>query len=43
MSTACLVAIMAMGVGHHREAEAQVTDVARTNKCDAPVMTSAGA
>lgn len=43
MSTACLVAIMAMGPGYHRETEAQLTRVARENRCDAPVMTSAGA
>ena len=43
MSTACLVAIMAMGPGYHRETEAQLTAVARENRCDAPVMTSAGA
>jgi maleate isomerase len=43
MSTACLVAIMAMGLGYHRESEAQLTEVARANKCTAPVLTSAGA
>lgn len=43
MSTACLVAIMAMGVGYHRETEAALTEVARANRCLAPVMTSAGA
>ncbi len=43
MSTACLVAIMAMGSGYHREVEAELTRVARENRCDAPVMTSAGA
>ena len=43
MSTACLVAIMAMGPGYHRETEAQLTKVARDNNCNAPVMTSAGA
>jgi maleate isomerase len=43
MSTACLVAIMAMGLGYHRETEAALTAVARANHCLAPVMTSAGA
>jgi maleate isomerase len=43
MSTACLVAIMAMGPGYHRRTELALTEVARANQCDAPVMTSAGA
>jgi maleate isomerase len=43
MSTACLVAIMAMGNGYHREVERELTAVARENHCSAPVMTSAGA
>jgi maleate isomerase len=43
MSTACLVAIMAMGLGYHREAEIELTEIARANNCPAPVMTSAGA
>lgn len=43
MSTACLVAIMAMGPGHHRETEWQLAEIARANQCLAPVMTSAGA
>ncbi|WP_454740201.1 maleate cis-trans isomerase family protein [Cupriavidus necator] len=43
MSTACLVAIMAMGKGYHREVERELTHVARANQCEAPVMTSAGA
>ena len=43
MSTACLVAIMAMGLGYHRETESALTAVARANHCLAPVMTSAGA
>jgi maleate isomerase len=43
MSTACLVAIMAMGEGYHREVERELTAVARANNCLAPVMTSAGA
>ncbi|MCA8295562.1 Asp/Glu racemase [Burkholderia sp. AU30198] len=43
MSTACLVAIMAMGNGYHREVERELTAVARENHCNSPVMTSAGA
>ncbi|WP_208451946.1 Asp/Glu racemase [Burkholderia anthina] len=43
MSTACLVAIMAMGPGYHRETERDLLEVARANHCVAPVMTSAGA
>jgi len=43
MSTACLVAIMAMGPGYHRQVERELAEVARANHCDAPVMTSAGA
>lgn len=43
MSTACLVAIMAMGHGYHREMERDLAAVARENHCLAPVMTSAGA
>lgn len=43
MSTACLVAIMASGLGYHRTTETELTKVARDNHCDAEVMTSAGA
>jgi maleate isomerase len=43
MSTACLVAIMSMGLGYHRQTEAELTKITRQNHCDAPVMTSAGA
>lgn len=43
MSTACLVAIMAMGPGHHRTVERELAEVVRANQCDAAVMTSAGA
>lgn len=43
MSTACLVAIMAMGPGYHRKTEQELSEVARANNCAAPVMTSAGA
>src|SRR3954470_19070707 len=43
MSTACLVAIMAMGPGYHRKAEAAMRSAAAEAGCTAPVMTSAGA
>jgi maleate isomerase len=43
MSTACLVAIMAMGPGYHRTVEKELEAAARENLCDAAVMTSAGA
>jgi maleate isomerase len=43
MSTACLVAIMAMGAGTHRQTERELLEVVRENHCAAPVMTSAGA
>ena len=43
MSTACLVAIMAMGPGYHRAAQAELEAAARANDCAAAVMTSAGA
>jgi maleate isomerase len=43
MSTACLVAIMSMGLGFHRQTEQELTAVARANRAMAPVMTSAGA
>jgi len=43
MSTACLVAIMAMGPGYHRTVEAELAERARANGSDAAVMTSAGA
>lgn len=43
LSTACLVAIMSMGLGYHRGYEHELTDVARSNASRAPVMTSAGA
>ena len=43
MSTACLVAIMAMGLGYHRKMEEELTAAARANHLLAPVMTSAGA
>lgn len=43
MSTACLVAIMAMGDGAHRPVEQELTATARANGCQAPVLTAAGA
>ena len=43
MSTACLVAIMAMGFGYHRQVQRELTQIARANHCEAAVMTSAGA
>ena len=43
MSTACLVAIMSMGPGYHRQVQSELEEVTRRNRCDAPVMTSAGA
>lgn len=43
MSTACLVAIMAQGLGYHRQVEEDFRRVATENQSDAKVMTSAGA
>jgi len=43
MSTACLVALMAMGPGYHRSAERDLEGAARDAGSDAKVMTSAGA
>jgi maleate isomerase len=43
MSTACLVAIMASGVGAHREVERQLAEVCAANGANTAVMTSAGA
>jgi maleate isomerase len=43
MSTACLVAIMAMGFGYHHQVQQELTGVARANQCTAPIITSAGA
>ncbi|WP_296468086.1 Asp/Glu racemase [Pigmentiphaga sp.] len=40
---ACLVAIMAMGNGYHRESEARLRRCTRENGGEAPVVTSAGA
>jgi maleate isomerase len=40
---ACLVAIMAMGHGYHRQSEKRLTAHTAENGADAPVVTSAGA
>lgn len=40
---ACLVAIMSMGHGYHRESERKLTAVTQENGAAAPVVTSAGA
>jgi maleate isomerase len=40
---ACLVAIMSMGHGYHRESERRLRGVAAENGRDVPVVTSAGA
>ncbi|GLQ72022.1 maleate cis-trans isomerase family protein [Vibrio penaeicida] len=43
MGYACLVAIMSMGRGYHRESEKRLCDVATQNGASCPVVTSAGA
>ncbi|MGJ8647715.1 MAG: maleate cis-trans isomerase family protein [Marinomonas colpomeniae] len=40
---ACLVAIMAMGIGYHRVSEKRLTSHTKENGGNAPVITSAGA
>ncbi|URD45387.1 Asp/Glu racemase (plasmid) [Pseudomonas sp. BYT-5] len=40
---ACLVAIMSMGRGYHRESQARLSNVVRENESNADVITSAGA
>lgn len=40
---ACLVAIMSAGNGYHRVSEERLRQVAVAEKCDAPIVTSAGA
>ncbi|MAO57884.1 maleate cis-trans isomerase family protein [Alloalcanivorax profundimaris] len=40
---ACLVAIMSMGRGYHRESQQRLSRVTRDNGAPAPVITSAGA
>ena len=43
MSTACLVAIMAQGLGYHRQVEKDFAEVVSSNGASSKVMTSAGA
>ncbi|SCX31962.1 Maleate isomerase [Agrobacterium sp. DSM 25558] len=43
MGYACLVAIMAMGLGYHRESQSRLQGLTVTNGNPAPVVTSAGA
>jgi maleate isomerase len=43
MGYACLIAIMSMGHGYHRQSAARLAQVARDNEAPAPVVTSAGA
>jgi maleate isomerase len=43
MGYACLVAIMAMGLGYHRESEARLQKCTQDNGADTPIVTSAGA
>jgi maleate isomerase len=43
MAYACLVAIMAQGPGTHNASERRLVEVTRTEGCDIPVLSSAGA
>ncbi|PKG54225.1 maleate cis-trans isomerase family protein [Halomonas sp. MES3-P3E] len=43
MGYACLVAIMSMGPGYHRESQKRLRARTEENGCDTPVVTSAGA
>lgn len=43
MGYACLVAIMSMGIGYHRESQQRLHAVTVENQAPAPVVTSAGA
>lgn len=43
MGYACLVAIMSMGLGYHRESQKRLHEITITNNGAAPVTTSAGA
>ena len=43
MGYACLVAIMSMGLGYHRESQARLHQVTRDNGHPCPVVSSAGA
>jgi len=40
---ACLVAIMSMGMGYHRESELRLAKCTQLNEASAPIVTSAGA
>jgi maleate isomerase len=40
---ACLVAIMSMGMGYHRESELRLANCAKENEATIPIVTSAGA
>jgi maleate isomerase len=43
MGYACLVAIMSMGLGYHRESQTRLQKVTQENDCSASVVNSAGA
>ncbi|MFD2177616.1 Asp/Glu racemase [Veronia pacifica] len=43
MGYACLVAIMSMGLGYHRESESRLGNVSADNDAVCPIVTSAGA
>jgi maleate isomerase len=43
VATACLVAIMAQGPGHHCVAEAEISSALRAENAEVPVVSSAGA
>src|SRR5690625_7739360 len=43
MGYACLVAIMSMGLGYHRESEARLHKVSAENGSPTPIVSSAGA
>lgn len=43
MGYACLVAIMSMGLGYHRESQRRLHDVTAANGAPSPVISSAGA
>ncbi|WP_344963619.1 Asp/Glu racemase [Oceanisphaera sediminis] len=43
MGYACLVAIMSMGLGYHRESESRLTKRTLENGVETPIVTSAGA
>lgn len=43
MGYACLVAIMSMGVGYHRQSQSRLHEATESNGNPAPVVTSAGA